>query len=105
MVECPRCGQTLPPDLPEGLKLRGRKLEVFNAVRKAGQHGITADRIFDKLYALDPNGGSSKGLKIVSIFVNQLNKDLKLVGLRVRAANSGGRGGTTLSPYRLENVG
>lgn len=104
MAECPCCGQTLPPDLPKGLKLRGRKLEVFNMVRRAGQYGITADRIFDRLYELDPNGGPDKGLKIISVFVCYLNKRLRPFGMRVRAEPNGGRGGVGLSPYRLEHV-
>lgn len=102
METCPCCGQTLPPELPKGLKLRGQELEVFNLVRKAGTYGITADRIFNQIYALDPNGGPDKGFKIVRVIVCHLNKKLKQLGLRVRSSGSGGRGGRVLSPYKLE---
>ncbi len=89
MTECPCCGQTMPPDLPVGLKLRGNRLRVYEIVRRAGQNGITSDRIFDKLYELDPNGGPESGLRIVSIIVCYLNKRLKDVGQKIQGGASG----------------
>lgn len=89
MTECACCGQTLPPDLPKGLKLRGRRLDIYNIVRRAGQNGITSDVIFERLYALDPNGGPDSGVRVVSIMICHLNKRLQPFGQKVQGGHTG----------------
>lgn len=89
MAECPCCGQTIPLDLPIGLTLRGKRLEIYNIVRRAGLHGITSDLIFERLYALDPNGGPDTGVRQISVMICHLNKRLASVGQRVQGGHTG----------------
>lgn len=86
---CPTCGQTLPPDKPLGLELRGHQLTIANLLLKAGPHGLDTDVLFARLYENDPNGGPLTGKKILSVLVNQLNKRLALVGKKIKATSYG----------------
>lgn len=98
---CQCCGQPLPPDEPEGLRLRGKRRQIFDLVRKAGKQGIRADRIFSALYDDDPNGGPDTGLKIIAVHVFHANRALEKFGLRIH----GGRTGHgALGEYRLIDV-
>lgn len=98
---CPCCGQALPPEEPEGLGLRGKRKILFDLVRKAGKHGIRADRLFSALYDDDPNGGPNTGLKIIAVHICHANKVLKRFGLRIRGGQTGHG---ALGQYRLINV-
>lgn len=101
MAECACCGQTLPPDLPVGLVLRGIRFALYDRVRRSGEHGIRADDLFDYLYSSDPNGGPDTGLQIVAVHVWHVNQRLKKFGQRVR----GGRTGHgAFAQYRLVNL-
>ena len=86
---CQCCGQSLPRDFlfvgsDIGLPVRGKQAQILDAVMKAGTHGIDPDRLFDLLYADDPNGGPDVGNRIVSIHINALNKRLVKVGKRIK---------------------
>lgn len=89
MVDCPCCGQTLPPDLPAGLVLRGRKKSVYEHVRKAGKNGIATEVLFDRIYRDDPNGGPITGPRIIAIFVWDLNRKIAAYGQRIVGGRTG----------------
>lgn len=91
MNECQCCGQTLPPDGPQGLKLTARERRIYEIVRRAGQNGIKTDIIFDRVYSEDSDGGPDTQTKIISVFVCGLNKKLSQVGWRIKSGDWGGR--------------
>lgn len=98
---CPCCGQTLPDDIPDGLRIEGRCRELFDRVRRSGQRGIMADVLFNAIYADHADGGPMTGVKIISVFVCRINKRLKPFGLRVMGEHSGHG---VYSTYRLVNL-
>lgn len=75
MAECACCGQTLPDDMPEGLVLRGKRRAIYEAVRRAGSHGIDARRLWALLYGNDPNGGPTYR-NIISVHIAHVNHAL-----------------------------
>lgn len=92
---CPHCGQTLPPvGVPKGLHLSRFAMVIFQSVQKSGENGISSDRLFDRLYSGDPDGGPLSGKKSMWVQVKNLNRKLAPYGLVIRAPN-GGRGTTT----------
>jgi hypothetical protein len=99
---CPSCGQTLPRDYlfigtdKSPLALQGTKLTIFNAVSKAGAHGIHAERLYNIVYAGVRDGGP--GFKTLATHVHQLNKCLRVAGKMVAC----GRGGSR--QYRLVDL-
>lgn len=96
---CPKCGQTLPPDIPKGLKVRAGELRLFELVNNAGKHGIWPDDLFDKLYDDHPDGGPEYGKNTMASRIVHLNKKLKKLGLMIRSGS--GRG---TNPYRILKV-
>lgn len=102
MSDCPCCGQTLPDDMPLGLRLRGNERRIYERVRKAGQHGITSERLFDWLYADDPNGGPASQRNVVQVTICNINKKLKMINQRIESEHWGGRG--NFAEYKLLNL-
>ena len=99
---CACCGQTLPPKgLPRGVEFTRRERMIFEVVQAAGKLGISSDRLFDRLYAADPDGGPLTGKKSMFVIIRRMNQKLAAVGLLVRAP--GGGNGTTGS-YTLRKI-
>ena len=95
MSECPCCGQTLPPELPFGLKLAPQQQRLVERVRKAGRYGILSDVLFDFLYSDDPDGGPASGKVCLHTRIWQVNCKLREVGKVIRASRGGNIGGAT----------
>jgi hypothetical protein len=93
---CPTCGHPLPV---EGLKLTGLKKVIYDYVQRAGAHGIDSYRLYDLVYAMDPNGGPERNC--IAVTINQLNKKLKPYGQMIR---SGRTGRSVPGQYRLINA-
>lgn len=88
---CKCCGQALPPvegfdfAMPKGMA------DLVNNVRRAGEWGIATDRLFDLLYADDPNGGPDTGIKVLHVRVSQANRILREHGWAIRGEHTGVR--------------
>lgn len=78
----------MPPDLPAGLILRGKRFIIYNAVRRAGKNGIDARRLWSILYDNDPNGGPISP-KIISAHVGQINHRLRKFDQRLISGQTG----------------
>lgn len=80
---CQHCGQRLPPmRLPEGwFKSNTIKRRIWDAV--TSWPGMTATELMDWCYGHDPNGGPDSQ-NIISVHVNQMNKSLKTIGLKIK---------------------
>ena len=65
MIPCPMCRASVPvPDLDDLIDLQGmtgHPEAVLRAVWSAGGRPTTTERIFDEMYANDPEGGPSQG--------------------------------------------
>lgn len=93
-VVCSCCGQTLPPDLPFGLKLGAGQKRILDIVRRAGQHGINSADLFDKIYGDEADGGPLTGLNCLHVRIWHINRKLKTVGKVIRAGRGGRACGT-----------
>ncbi len=82
---CCCCGQPLPI-----FPRRTMKRRILKVVKEAGARGISSDDLFKELYDADSEGGPLSGKKAMYVLINQLNKNLKAKGLRVRAPVTGG---------------
>ena len=92
---CPCCGQTLPPDLPFGLKFSPQQQRIVERVRRAGPNGICSDDLFAFAYKDDPDGGPLSGKDCLYVRVRQINCKLAKVGKVIRAPRGGNGGGAT----------
>jgi len=99
---CPCCGQTLPPvGGPPGLELFGFYKVIFQAVTKAGEFGIPADRLFQVMYGDRRDGGPDSGRRSMWVIICNLNRKLKPFGLAVRANPGGGPGARSYTLRKL----
>lgn len=73
-----------------GIRLSRGDQAIVEAVRKAGEHGIASDRLFEKLYSDDPDGGPETGIKSLHTRICVLNKKLRVTSYRVRGEKTGG---------------
>lgn len=101
---CKCCGQTLPPAFDVGIKFKPTAQHLIDIVWKAGKHGITTDRLFDKLYALCSNGGPVSGMKVVHTRICYINKRLMTKGWRIQGEHMGGNVGGINGTYVLKKV-
>lgn len=100
---CKCCGQTLPPI--EGIEVvmsRGLK-QIVEIVRRAGKHGIHTERLFNKIYGADPNGGPEGGIKTLHVRVSQANRVLRRHGWEIRGEHTGNKG--AYGQYILYQIG
>lgn len=74
---CKCCGQTLPPPFEIGLKLAPGPRRLLDAIYLAGEYGITTERLIDKSYCDDPNGGPEYARKTIHVRICKLNKQLR----------------------------
>lgn len=88
---CPACGQEIRNDIDLGISLSAGNRTIVNEVYKAGKNGILSDRLFDRLYADDPDGGPSTGMKSLHTRICLLNRKIELIGWCVRGENTGSR--------------
>lgn len=91
MAECACCGQTLPYNYPNGLRLTPQLRRCYDIIRRAGQSGIHSDIIFDRMYKDDEDGGPLTATKIISVYVCSLNKKLPPFGQKILSDDWGGR--------------
>lgn len=95
---CKCCGQTLPTPYPKGVRLPKVQLAIFEAIRKAGKHGIARARVREVVYADDPEGGPEFD-NVISVHVQRINKALNPAGLKIQSSR--GRGN---SCYKLLEI-
>ena len=95
---CKCCGQTLPVIRPFDLDFTRTERQIVNIVQKAGQHGISFERLFDKLYGHREDGGP-ENRNVISVFVAKINKKLALVGKEIRSPVGGCN-----SAYRIQDL-
>jgi hypothetical protein len=88
---CECCGQELPrpASLFDGLGLSPMQRRIAELVLRAGEYGISGARLFDALYADDPDGGPLTGLASLRVQVRNVNRKLAAVGKEVRAPRGG----------------
>lgn len=98
---CSHCGQFYPPKRRPKVKLTRMQWDIFDCVQRAGRHGILSDRLFDHLYANDPDGGPLSGKHAMYVRIFHLNKRLKSANLAVVAERTG-QGCPT--EYRLQRL-
>lgn len=101
MACCLTCGQTLPADSPAETILRGKRLELFRRIKRAGQHGISSPDLFDYLYSDDPEGGPNTGVKVITVHICHINKQIRQFGIAIKN-DYGGHG--VYSEYKIVNV-
>ncbi len=86
MDRCPHCGEFLRDWIfLRGIALQGNQKLIYESVKKAGENGIHADRLFDILYGHDPNGGPD--FETLAATVAHLNKKLRQQGEKVTAGH------------------
>jgi DNA-binding response OmpR family regulator len=67
-----------------GLRLRPKEAQVMEAIRRAGEHGITTAQLFDVVYGDDRDGGPLTGKKVIHVIVHQLNLKLQTFEKNIR---------------------
>lgn len=82
-ILCKCCGQTLPAIEGVEIVLSAGLRNLVQTVRLAGPHGIDTNRLFDKLYDGDLDGGPLSGHKALHVRVHQVNKRLRPHGWRI----------------------
>ena len=86
---CPSCGQEIRSDVDLGIPLSVGNQQIINAVHKAGKNGIMSDRLFDKLYSDDPEGGPLSGMKSLHSRICMLNRKIEPIGWCIRGEHTG----------------
>ncbi len=90
---CEACGHPVPPDGVRAV-LGKRQRRFFDLVTAAGQAGITAINLRDRLYADDFEGGPESD-SIIQVMAAHIRKKLQPFGLTVKGTRGHG------SVYRL----
>jgi hypothetical protein len=93
---CECCGHPLP-SYHALLGLTRGQQRIFEIVEKAGKAGITADRVRDKLYADDANGGPDSP-NVINVQRTKMNRALQEYDLKIRST------GGHHSIWRLEKL-
>ena len=92
---CPTCGQPIV-DLPKNMpRLTRVQLTIFNMLRRAGDSGLTADLIEDRVYRNHPHIDGH-----IRTHMFNLRKQLKGTGLHIDSHGWGRREGYRAT-YRL----
>lgn len=78
------------------VKLRGQQARIFDMLAKAYPAEIETVGIFERLYAGARDGGPITGPNIVSVFLSQMRKRLKPLGLTVGCHARGSRDGIAI---------
>jgi hypothetical protein len=81
---CPHCGQLLPFKIACPVPMSGYKRMLFQLVAKAGEHGISVERLTDRLYADRPDGGPTYPARSVCSLLCQMNRELEPHGMQIR---------------------
>lgn len=85
MVEevCKCCGQTLPLKFSVPWRMKQSVMDLIEHIYAAGEHGISTERLFLKLYGHDPDGGPNDGAKVLHVRISQINKKLRQHGWEI----------------------
>lgn len=97
---CKCCGQTLPPPVVFDVHLSAGERDIFDNVHKAGRYGIETDRLMDRLYGDQENGGPLTGVRSLHVRIVMLNRKLKPEGYRI----GGTRNGRSYGRYFLNRL-
>lgn len=99
---CKCCGQTLPVDIGIEVSLARGLKTIVEVVRKAGQHGISTDRLFNRIYGHDRDGGPLTGVKVLHVRISRINKTLRPQGWEIVGEHTGNS--KIYGSYRLQPV-
>ena len=74
---CPACGQ--PYSRLALMNLRPNTIleQLYTTIKNTGIKGIRSDKLFAKIYSVDPKGGPDSGVKILSVQVWHINKIIR----------------------------
>jgi hypothetical protein len=64
--------------------------EIFLIISRA-RYGVTPTRLFDAIYAGNPNGGPLTGRRTIHVQRRNLNRKIAPLGLHIKSAGSGFR--------------
>jgi hypothetical protein len=78
--ECPTCGQTFPPPFKMNWRAKRSVMLLIEAVYRAGPNGITSDKLYEKLYGDDPEGGPVSGIRSLHVRICHTNRRLREEG-------------------------
>ena len=67
----------------------GSKRILLNQIQKAGQHGISINRLVDALYQDRIDGGALTARKTIHVHIWQMNQKLKEIGYRIVCPRTG----------------
>lgn len=79
---CEKCGHPIPT-LDVLSDLTKHQMKIFLALHKAGQAGLSLDRIIEIVYADDPSGGPTYATDSVRCAMWQMGAKLKIHSLRI----------------------
>lgn len=78
---CPTCGFPQPDDDVAALLPR-RKREIYEAVQRAGQAGISAPEIFNEVWGSDPRG-RPQGMGAIYAHIVGINKVIEVASMSI----------------------
>lgn len=68
-------------------------MDLIEHVYAAGEHGISTERLFFKVYERDPDGGPNDGAKVLHVRISQINKKLRQHGWEIFNGHNTGTAG------------
>lgn len=77
--------------------LTEQQLVIAEFVRKAGRHGVSAERLIDRMYNGCSNGGATTAKNVLAVQNRLIRNKLKKVGMNLVAE----RRGRSSAVYRL----
>ncbi len=95
---CPYCKQTMPLSFKIEANLPPAWRAMLDIIYRAGEHGISTDRLVNLVYSDDPNGGPDNAVKSIHVRICRMNKRLRPLGWLIN-----GRGDHT-GVYVLERL-
>lgn len=99
---CPCCGQAIaapPPDkVIEFMRMTKQQRAIAEAVLRAHPRRVPIDRIVDRVWGDDPDGGPEAPERIVHTVICKLNHRLQIYGWRIDGMAAGRGSGYGLIP-------
>ena len=78
-------------------------MDLIEHIYMAGEHGISTDRLFFKIYGKDPDGGPNDGAKVLHVRISQINRKLRKFGWEISNSSRGGEAGI-YGRYSLKKI-
>lgn len=83
---CPLCHHALdkPLTVTPGPRFSPVQQQIYDMIRKSGQHGLTWSQIADRLYASRSDGGPDHAYRCVLGSIYYINDKLEPFGMRIK---------------------